>query len=188
MMSTSNTAKSGWETTVILIVLLWFHGKPGSCVFIWLRGSNFSIIQVFHVIDAEKPSGWEEPPQGPRANQAFIGKRMKTSALYWLFSVTTITNSRWMSAIKEIHPSLPTSLHLLGVSSRVCVSPSDIILPADNIMPLLWKFEIGCCLGPTQQGWPLVRCRLAATFLCSIAIPPWLGCQNDKSAHVSGFA
>lgn len=39
--------------------LLWFHGKPGSCVFIWLRGRHFSIIQVFQVIKTEKPSGWE---------------------------------------------------------------------------------------------------------------------------------
>lgn len=97
-------------------ILLWFHEQPGSCVFIWFMERHFSIIQVFQVINREKPSGWEGE---------FLRAPGELS-LYWTAyeniccSVAVLCNhinSWWMPAIKEI--SIHPSIHLMGISHRV---------------------------------------------------------------------
>lgn len=133
--------------------------------------------------------------------QPTIGFRMGASLLDWQLShpVTLSCGSKYLSWWSVVQPwHFPLRLLLSPRGARTWPSflsglpspaiPQCLVLsaaqPADNIIPLLWRLKVGGCSGPSQQEWPLVRCQLAVTSLCSRCHCPRWCCQNNKSAQI----
>lgn len=70
--------------------LLWFHGKPGSCVFIWLRGRHFSVNTGFSSHQDRKALRLgRNIPEEPRGTEPLLDGAWK----HRLLCVTTIPRS-----------------------------------------------------------------------------------------------
>lgn len=93
-------------------------------------------------------------------------------------------NSGWSVAHPDIihwgNPYLTTTSFWSAVVHHTSCLIMSAPQPTDNIIPLLWRFKFRGCSGASQQEWPLTRCRLTVTYLCSHCYSLWWCCQNNK--------